>query len=281
MSFPVKGAGSELAEPIKEMAVLDGSLMPVGQAAIPVTDEGFFRGDGVFEALRVYGGREFGLDHHLARLRRSAEGARLAVDIDAIERDVHRLVAAMGDVDYGIRIICTRGGHTVIKSEPLHEFPDSIALGSVPFRTTIVLDGLKTLSYAGNVIANRIAQEAGFDEALLVTPEGAVLEGPTASVFFTPDGDRLVTPPLDTGILASVTRMILLEAFEVDVRPVALDELLDAQEAFLCSSVREIQAVARIDDARMTAPGPLTAAAKNAYAAAVEARLAAPAAKTS
>jgi branched-subunit amino acid aminotransferase/4-amino-4-deoxychorismate lyase len=258
------------------MAVLDGQLMPVAEATIPVTDEGFVRGDGVFEALRVYGGRPYGLVHHLHRLDRSASGMRLRIDTGAIGHGVGQLVEAMGPVDYAIRIICTRGGRTIIKSEALHEFPESISLRAVQYRTTIVLDGLKTLSYGGNVLANRVAEEHGADEALLITPEGAVLEGPTASLFWSPDGEKLVTPPLSEGILASITREVILEAFEVEVRSTTIEELLAAKEAFLCSSIREIQAINRIDDHQLDAPGPHTIAAKQAYASEVEARLAPP-----
>jgi branched-chain amino acid aminotransferase len=266
---------------LKEMAVLDGELMPVEAALIPVADDGFVRGDGVFEALRIYAGSQFGLEEHLDRLAQSAAGMRLPIDLAAVERDALRLVDAMGAADYGLRIICTRGGHTVIKAEALHSYPDSIALCSVPFQPTIVLNGLKTLSYGPNVLANRIAEENGFDEALLVTPDGAVLEGPTASILWSPDGRTLVTPPLEEGILASITRGVLLAAIEVEVRPTSLTDLLSATEAFLCSSIREIQAVARIDEHEMPAPGPLTATAKQAYAAAVEARLSAAGAKVS
>jgi branched-subunit amino acid aminotransferase/4-amino-4-deoxychorismate lyase len=260
------------------MAVLDGQLMPVADASIPVTDEGFVRGDGIFEALRVYGGHQYGLEHHLKRLSRSADGMRLRIDIDAIGHGVGTLIEAMGDADYSIRIMCTRGGHTIIKSEALHEFPESISLCAVQYRTTIVLDGLKTLSYGGNVLANRVAEENGADEALLITPEGVVLEGPTASLFWSPDGESLITPPLSEGILASITREVLLEKLDVEIRPSSIDEVLIAKEAFLCSSIREIQAINRVDMHTFEAPGPLTLAAKDAYAAEVEARLAATAA---
>lgn len=264
-----------------EVAVLDGNLMPVEQASIPVTDDGLVRGDGIFEAFRVYGGREFGLAQHLARLERSAAGMRLEIDLSAIERDVAVLIAARGASDYGVRIVCTRGGHTVIKSEALHDFSSAISLASIEYRTTIVLDGIKTLSYGGNVLANRIAQERGCDEALLVTPEGTLLEGPTSALFFSPDGEHLVTPPLEAGILDSITRRVLLDRLDVEVRSCSLDEVLAADEAFLCSSIRELQAVNRIDSNQMTAPGPLTAAAKQAYADAVEAHTAASGAKIS
>ena len=255
--------------------------MPVEEAAIPVTDEGLVRGDGIFEALRVYGGKQYGLSRHLDRLVLSAAGMHLPIDVDAIRRDVETLIGARGEGDYAIRIMCTRGGHTIVKSEALHDFPESISLCVVDYRTTIVLDGLKTLSYGGNALANRIAVERGFDEALLVTPAGLLLEGPTASLFFSPDGKKLITPPLDDGILDSITRAALLKALDVEVRSAALEEVLGAEEAFLCSSIREIQAVNRIDDHEMTAPGKLTVAAKKHYADAVEARLAAAGANNS
>lgn len=255
--------------------------MPVTEAMIPVTDEGFVRGDGIFEALRIYGGKQFGLGRHLDRLVLSAAGMRLPIDADSIRRDVEALIAARGEADYAIRIVCTRGGHTVVKSEPLHDFPESISLCVVDYRTTIVLDGLKTLSYGGNVLANRIAVERGFDEALLVTPAGLLLEGPTASLFFSPDGKKLITPPLDDGILDSITRAALLKGLDVEVRSAALEEVLGAEEAFLCSSIREIQAINRIDDHVMDAPGRLTTAAKKLYAETVEARIAEPPANIS
>ncbi len=255
--------------------------MPVEQATIPVTDEGFIRGDGIFEALRVYAGQQYGLTRHLDRLSLSAAGMRLPIDADSIRRDVETLIEARGKADYAIRIMCTRGGHTIVKSEPLHEFPESISLCSIDYNTTIVLDGLKTLSYGGNVLANRIAVERGFDESLLVTPDGTILEGPTASLFWSADGGKLVTPPLDEGILDSITRAVLIKDLDVEVRSTSLEEVLGATEAFLCSSIREIQAINKIDDHELTAPGPLTTAAKKLYADAVEARLAAAAANIS
>ena len=267
--------------PENELAVLDGQLMPVEQAAIPVTDEGVVRGDGVFEAFRVYGGKQYGLNRHMARLQQSADGMRLPIDADSIKRDVVTLIDARGEADYAIRILCTRGGHTVVKSEPLAEFPESISLASVEYRTTIVLDGLKTLSYAGNVLANRVAVERGFDESLLVTPAGLLLEAPTAALFFSPNGKSLVTPPLEDGILDSITRAALLKGLDVEVRSCSLDEVIRASEAFLCSSIREIQAVNKIDAHEMDAPGPLTVAAKQLYADEVQARIASSAANLS
>ncbi len=265
-----------------EMAIVDSELMPAVEATIPAIDEGFLRGDSVFDAFRVYGGRPFGVEEHLARLGRSAEGMRLeGIDFAAIEREISELIAARGaDEDYGLRVVCTRGGHRVLMTESVKIFPPSIGLASVHYRPNIVLDGLKTLSYGGNVQANRLAKEKGFDEALLVTPEGHVLEAPTAAIFWSPDGEQLVTPPLEAGILDSITRSVLIDALEVEVRSTMLEEVFAAKEAFLCSSVREVQPIDRIDDHKMPVPGPRTTAAKQALADAVQARLAAAAANT-
>lgn len=256
-----------------ELAVLDGVLMPVEDAVIPVTDPGLLRGDGVFEALRVYAGRQFGLEQHLQRLVRSADGMLLEIDISQVARDVEQLMEACGETDYEIRIVLTRGGHRLVVSEQIPDFAESVALATVEYRTTVVLNGLKTLSYGGNMQANRLAARSGADEALLVTPEGRVLEAPTASFFFSPDGETLVTPELSGDILASITRATLLESVEVVERAVTRDELGGASEAFLCASIREVQPVSSIDGAALPAPGPLTLVAQQAYRQAVEARV--------
>ncbi|MFT4048548.1 MAG: aminotransferase class IV [Solirubrobacterales bacterium] len=256
--------------PSTELAVLDGEVMPSAEATIPATDDGLLRGDGVFEALRVYNGQPFGLEQHLQRLVRSAEGMLLELDISQVASDVATLIDARGPHSYQMRIVVTRGGHRLILSETLPDFAPSISLGFVEYRTTVILDGLKTLSYGANMQANRLAKSRGFSEALLVTPEGAVLEAPTASIFFSPDGEKLVTPPLGESILASITRATLLENIEVEEREATREDLLSATEAFLCASIREVQAIDRIEDHQMPAPGPLTEAAQAAYKAAVE-----------
>lgn len=260
--------------------MLDGSLLASSEAVIPATDEGFLRGDGAFEVLRSYGGHPFGLEEHVQRLLRSAAGIRLPeVDVMAIERDVARLVDARGTDDFSIRIVLTRGGRRLVMSEPLGNYQPAVRLAVVEYQPTLVLDGFKTLSYAANMLTNRLAKERGFDEALLVTPDGEVLESPTASVFWSPDGETLITPPLD-GILASITRAVIVEGMTVEQRATTRDDLLAATEVFLCSSVREVQAVGAIEDATYDAPGPLTLRAKEVLAAAVQARVAAGAAKT-
>lgn len=260
--------------------MIDGVLTASSEATIPATDEGFLRGDGAFEVLRSYGGHPFGLTEHLRRLLRSADGIRLPeVDVLAIEREVEQLVAARGTDDFAIRIVLTRGGRRLVMSEPLGDYKTAVSLGIVEYQPTLVLDGYKTLSYAANMLTNRLAKERGFDEALLVSPQNEVFESPTASLFWSPDGEKLITPPLE-GILASITRAVLVAGMDVEQRATARADLLTATEVFLCSSVREVQAVKAIETTEYAAPGPLTSQAKIVLAEAVDARVAASSAKT-
>jgi branched-chain amino acid aminotransferase len=114
------------------------------------------------------------------------------------------------------------------------------------------------------MLAGRLAKEQGADEALLVTPHGRVLEGPTWTFFWVADG-RLHTPPLSDGILDSITRRRLLEECEVTEAPCTLDDVRAAEEAFIASSVREVLAIAAVDDIVLPhAPGPVTRAARDA-----------------
>jgi branched-chain amino acid aminotransferase len=110
-----------------------------------------------------------------------------------------------------------------------------------------VLDGVKSLSYASNMLASRLAREQGFDEALLVTPHGRVLEAPTSSIFWIKDGEVL-TPPLSEHILASITRALVVELTGAAERECTLEDLFAADEAFLASTTREAQPIAAIDD---------------------------------
>ena len=128
----------------------------------------------------------------------------------------------------------------------------------VTYAPTRLLDGVKSLSYAANMLAGRVARARGFDEALLTTPHGRVLEAPTASIFFVePDGE-LCTPPLDDHILASITRQHVIDLMEAVERPLTTDGLLAAHEAFLVSTTREVQPIVAVEDRELAAPGELT-----------------------
>jgi branched-chain amino acid aminotransferase len=256
------------------LASVDGEVMPAAEARVPATDEGLLRGDGVFEVIRLYGGRPFAHQDHLERMRRSAENLRLPLDADAVHADVEALLARAGDVDALLRVLVTRGGHRLALIEPLPELPDAMRLALVTYAPTRVLDGIKSLSYASNMLASRLARERGFDEALLVTPHGRVLEGPTSSFFWARDG-ILRTPPLDEHILASITRDRVMQAVEVREEPCTFDDLREAGEAFLASTVREVLPVAAIEDVSLPVDGPLTREAGQRTRALIEAELSA------
>jgi branched-chain amino acid aminotransferase len=246
------------------LASLDGAIAPIEQTSIPVADEGLLRGDGGFEVTRLYGGRPFALDDHYARLERTCAGIRLEVDHAALRREVQGLLERTGAVDALLRLVVTRGGHRLAMVEPLPRRPDSVRMASVTYAPTRVLNGLKTLSYAANMLAGRLAHERGADEALLVTPHGRVLEAPTAT-FFWIAGERLLTPPLEDGILASITRDRLMDELDVAEAPCTLDDVGAADEAFIASSVREVMPVSAVDDIALpAAPGPVTRAAHEA-----------------
>src|SRR4051794_21801968 len=212
------------------LASLDGVLSAPDDARVPVTDEGLLRGDGAFEVMRLYGGRPFALDEHFARLSRSLANLRLDADLGAPRAEVAALLAEAGAVDGLLRIVLTRGGRRIAILEPLPAVAASARVKTVTYTPTRVLDGVKSLSYAANMLAVRIAKEQGFDEALLVTPHGRVLEGPTWT-FFWVAGGRLHTPPLEDHILASITRAMVLEVQPVTEAPCTLDDLRGAEEA--------------------------------------------------
>ena len=248
-----------------ELACLDGTVLPAGEALIPATDPGFLRGDGVFEVVRVYGGRPFAFADHLDRLERSAANLRLGRDVPRaeIEGEAARVLDERGGSAFDglLRIVLTRGGRRLLMTEPLPAVGDQARLTFVVFAPTRLLDGVKSLSYAANMLAGRLAAERGFDEALLVTPHGRVLEAPTASLFYVGADGVLCTPPLEDHILASITRQAVLELTGAEERAVTRDEILAAEEAFLASTTREVQPVAAIEDSQLDAPGERTRAA--------------------
>src|SRR3954451_5961210 len=253
-----------------QLASVDGAIGPAEDARIPVTDEGLTRGDGAFEVMRLYGGRPYGLTDHYARLARSRAGIRLQADMEALSTEVDALLEAAGTIEGLLRIVLTRGGRRILMIEPLPQHPETARVMTVRYAPNRVLDGLKTLSYAGNMLARRLAQEQGYDEALLVTPHRRVLEGPTWSFFWVRD-DALLTPQLDARILASITRAKLIEEAGALEEPCTLADLRGAQEAFIASTVREVMPIASIDDLQLpAAPGPVTLRAREALARRIE-----------
>jgi branched-chain amino acid aminotransferase len=242
------------------MAWVDGDLVPVERAVVPLADEGLLRGDGVFEVVRIYGGRPFALAGHIARMEKGAAALRLPVS-----RAGEAVRALCPGFDGFVRVLVTRGPPPrtyALQEEPPPPPPlmrlATIAapwlcpMGSSP------LAGAKTLSYAANMAARRWAVEAGFDDALLISPAGVVLEGPTWTVMWVEDGG-LHTPPLSLGILDSITRRAVMDIIDVVETQASLDRVLAADEVVVVSTAREGIGVASIDEHTWAgAPGPIT-----------------------
>ena len=239
------------------LACIDGTVLDVSEARIPVTDPGFLRGDGVFEAVRLYGGVPYALDEHLERMAGSATALRLPLDVAAVRADVETLLAAAAPGDALLRLVATRGGRRIALLEQLPEERAPASLGVVTYAPVRLLDGIKSISYAANMLATRIAVERGFDEALLATPHGRILEAPTSSLFYVLDG-RLCTPPLEDHILDSITRRRAVALGGALERVTTVEDVPRMTEAFLASTTREVQPVHAIEDRALATGGEVT-----------------------
>jgi branched-chain amino acid aminotransferase len=256
-----------MAPPFEELASVDGRVTPTAEATVPIKDDGLYRGDGVFEVIRLYAGRPFALGDHLDRLGRSAAAIELEFDRAALEGEIAALLERAGEVDGQLRLIVTRGGRRLAVTEPIPVHADSLSVATVTYTPTVILNGVKSLSYAANMQATRLAQGEGADEAVLVRPDGAVLEPPTSTIFWVSPEAGLRTPALDDGVLESITRDRLIKALHVEEGSWNAEDLRAAHEAFLASTTREIQAVAAIDGRELPeVPGPRTQEAQRAFA---------------
>jgi branched-chain amino acid aminotransferase len=264
--------------PTPELTSVDGRILPTIEACIAADDDGLLRGDGVFEVIRLYAGRPFALGEHLDRMERSAAAIDLPLDRGAFEAEITALLAEFGAGDAQLRLVATRGGRRLAFTEalPPYALKERIGLITVTYGPSVILNGVKSLSYAANMQAIRLAGSRGADDAVLVRPDGIVLEAPTSSVFWATADGRLRTPSLDVGILASITRDRLVRELEVEQGAYQLSELEGAREVFLASTVREIQAVSEVNETEVAeCPGARTTEAVEAFAAILDRELAA------
>lgn len=226
--------------------MIDGGIVTDGVAVRVLLDDGLVRGDGVFEGMRQYGRRVRTVDAHLERLERSARTIALPLDRDLLERELALFSDHTVDADCAIRLMLTRGGQRIFREEPLPPNTDPWRLRPVEHRVTPLLTASKTLSYAANMQANRIATGDGYDEALLVRAgDRAVLEAPTSS-FCWLEGGVVVFPPLALGVLDSLTRRLVVEVCETRERTMVVDDLASADGALLVSTVMEARPISEI-----------------------------------
>jgi len=238
---------------VRAVAVAGKGLVDPDEPVFAADDEALLRGRSVFETTRVYGGRPFLLDRHLARFAVSSERVRLPLpDRAECERLGELVIDASEEKELALRFYWT--GRTLVATAGGID-PDLEAQRARGLRLAVVhwstgaLASAKSMSYAENIGAQDAAIAGGADDALLVGHDLTVLEAPTANVFWR-EGESLVTPSLQLPILAGVTRGLVLEIVKREtvegVFPLA--RLLDADEVFICSSIREVMPVAAVDD---------------------------------
>jgi branched-chain amino acid aminotransferase len=262
---------------------VNGELLDDDSSRVAAFDHGLTAGDGVFETIAVRAHQPLAVTRHLARLVRSAVALGLpAPDTSALRRAVDEVIEAEGVADAVVRVVYTSGSGPLGSDRGGGEPTSAVLLGSAPERppaTDVItvpwprnergaLAGVKTTSYAENVLALSEARRHGASEALFANTAGNLCEGSGANVFLAFDG-RLVTPPLSAGCLAGVTRALIIDrcGLDVDERDVPITALGDAEEAFLTSATRNVQAIRAIDGRALpSCPGPWTEAAAAAYA---------------
>lgn len=266
---------------------VDGILDDVAKLRISPLDHGLLTGDGVFETLRVYGGVPFAWRRHYERLHQSAAGLYLPVPpSDALRAAADAVLDANELRDARLRITITGGeaplgsergdapATVVIAASAVTAWPPTTAVVTVPWSRNErgATTGIKTISYAENVRALAYAREHGAGEAVFPNTRGDLCEATGSNVFLTFAG-VLHTPPPEAGCLLGVTRALVLELAEAQGIPIEeaalpLDALHRADEAFLSSTTREIQAIATVDGRPLpAAPGPVTEQLREAFTA--------------
>ena len=244
------------------LAVTGRGLVDPMEPVIRADDEAFLRGRAAFETLRVYGGRPYRLAQHLERLAQSASAIGLEPpDPDVLGELGTLAVSAAGRDEHVLRLFWTPSGLGLAMTSEIP--PRSIELREQGIRAVSLLwqrgeapwllGGVKSTSYAANLAAESEAERRGADDAIFVDATGVVLEGPVTNIWWR-RGTTLLTPSLDLGILAGVTRRALIELAPgagLDVREgaFALADLAAADEAFTSSSVRELAPIVELDGA--------------------------------
>lgn len=262
---------------------VDGARVEPGTPAVSAVDHGVTVGDGVFETAKVDGGRVFALTRHADRLDRSLYGLglppanRAVVEsgIAAVLEEPLEFGRLRWTVTAGIGPLGSErgdGGYTyVVTAGPMPRPPASGGVVVVPWTRNerAATAGLKTTSYADNVVALAHARARGASEAIFANTRGELCEG-TGSNIFVVVGDEIRTPPLSSGALAGITRELVLQWCRADGIPVReadlpIEILQEADEVFITSSTRDVMPVDRVDD-RILSTGPLTKAAADSFA---------------
>jgi branched-chain amino acid aminotransferase len=261
---------------------VNGTILEAAESFVSVFDHGLTVGDGVFESTKVIDGTPFALTRHLRRLEASASGLGLpAPDLDLVRHAVDDVLLE-NDTSEPLRLRITYTGGVsplgsdrgeaaptlVVALAPLKAWAATSVLATSPWPRNEhgATAGLKTTSYAENVIALAHAKARGAAEAVFANTAGQLCEGTGSNVFVVLDG-QIVTPPLGAGCLAGVSRALVLEWVGGEERDLPMSVLQEADEIFLTSATRDVQGVRQVDDRELPdAPGPVTRAAAEVFA---------------
>ena len=276
-------------------ASVDGEIVDLAEAMVPVTDRGFLFGDSVFETMRSYGGRCFRLGDHLERLARSAAAIRMDLPLGRhdLKRRIDATLEAAGERAAAVRLMVTRGSGpiepdpslashprviVIVRPRPRHpERSYSEGVAAILVRTVMSATGkhAKTGNYLASVLAMKEARDAGAFEGILCNTEGSVTEAASSNVFAAMRG-TLRTPPASDGLLAGITRQVILElcvgqGIACEEATLSPEDLRRADEVLITSSLKEVMPVTRLDggligDGRV---GPLARRLLTAYREAV------------
>jgi D-alanine transaminase len=254
---------------MQELIWINGQIMPLGEAHIAVEDRGFQFADGVYEVIRIYGGKMFALGPHLDRLERSCAGISVQMPIKPgkLAGEMREFVDRSAVRDGSIYLQISRGASPRNPVFPVNATPTLLfyvrsvpplpAIGAGPGASLLSVPDerwhrcwIKSTALLANILARNAAAERGCDEAVFV--DGEMLSECGSSNLFIVSGNQLVTAPVGPRVLPGITREILLDlaaklGIETQVRPVQRNEALSAAEVFICSTMREINWASRWD----------------------------------
>ena len=265
---------------------INGELLPPEHATVSVYDHGLLYGDGVFEGIRSYGGKVFRLEAHLDRLWYSAKAILLEIPYTKAElaTAIEQTLQVNGLVDGYIRVVITRGSGTlgidpkkcsdprvIVITDSIELYPpkdyenglEIVTVSTIRNHAAALSPRIKSLNYLNNILAKIEGHQAGCKEALMLNHKGEVAECTGDNIFLVREG-RLLTPPVDAGILEGITRDAVIElarkSMPVEEIPLTRHDIYVADECFLTGTAAEVIPVVKVDSRPIGdgAPGKIT-----------------------